>query len=54
MLVDFALHFALEAIGSLIAIFAYRSHRCSKTWHKAAIWTGLTFLTTLVTVLMVG
>lgn len=53
-IVDYLVHFGLEAVGSLIAIFAYRSHRCQHTWHRAVIWTALTAITTVVTVNVVG
>lgn len=51
---DYVIHFLLEAVGSLIALYAYRSHRCSHVWHKSAIWLVLTMLTTYVTVSLVG
>lgn len=54
MMFDYVIHFGLEATGSLIAIFAYASHRCVHWWHKAAIWTVLTAATTFVTVQLVG
>lgn len=51
---DYAIHFGLEAAGSLIAIFAYASHRCNTWWHRALIWTVLSIATTIVTVQVVG
>lgn len=50
----YLVHFALEAIGSLIAIFAYRSHRCNTWWHRAVIWTVLSMATTFTTVQVIG
>lgn len=55
MLWDLLTHFSLEAIGSLIAIAAYKSHKlCRTKWHKFGIWCALSMLTTIVTVLVVG
>jgi uncharacterized protein (DUF983 family) len=51
---DYAIHFAIEAIGSLIAIAAYATHRCQDWWHRALIWMVLTILTTVITVQIVG
>lgn len=54
MLLDYAVHFGLEATGSLIAIFAYKNHRCNTGWHRIAIWTILSLITTVATVQAVG
>jgi hypothetical protein len=55
MIIDYLVHFGLEAIGSLIAIAAYKSHRlCRTRWHKFGIWLALSMLTTVVTVQVVG
>ena len=55
MIVDLITHFGLEAIGSLIAIAAYKSHKlCRTRWHKFGIWLALSMLTTVVTVLVVN
>lgn len=50
----YLIHFGLEAVGSLIAIYAYRSHRCRHGWHKAAIWVVLSMATTVATVQIIG
>lgn len=54
VLVDYGVHFGLEAVGSLIAIFAYRSHHCQHWSHRALIWILLTAATTVITVNVVG
>ena len=51
---DYAVHFGLEATGSLIAIFAYKNHRCNTGWHRVAIWAILSLITTVITVQAVG
>lgn len=53
-MLDYLVHFGLEATGSLIAILAYQTHRCRTPWHRLAIWTLLTAATTAVTVQVVG
>jgi hypothetical protein len=51
---SYLIHFMIEAIGSLIAIFAYKSHHCRHWWHRGLIWTVLSMLTTVLTVQIVG
>lgn len=52
---NYLIHFSLEAVGSLIAIAAYKSHKLCKTkWHKFGIWAALSMATTIITVQMVG
>lgn len=51
---DYLIHFSLEAVGSLIAIFAYKSHKCQYWWHRAMIWVVLSMFTTYVTVQLAG
>lgn len=55
MIFAYLAHFTLEAIGSLIAIAAYKSHKlCRTKWHKFGIWLALSMITTIVTVQIVG
>lgn len=49
---DYLIHFGLEALGSVIALYAYRF--CNHTWHQLAIWFILSSLTTTLTVSLVG
>lgn len=49
---DYVIHFGLEAIGSVIGIYAYNF--CHHMWHKVVVWTMLAVLMTVLTVSLVG
>ena len=49
---EYIIHFALEAVGAAIGVFAYRF--CQHDWHRWTIWFVLSAITTIVTVQLVG
>lgn len=53
MMVDYSLHFALECVGQVILWMAFK-HVCRHQWHRFAIWGIGTFLTSVLTVHLIG
>lgn len=49
---DYLIHFGLETIGGLVALYAYQF--CDHTWHKLAVWITFSMATTIATVHLVG
>lgn len=52
MATDIALHMLLEAIGGLVAWYAFGF--CAHWRHRLMVWTLLAFVFSYITVLLIG